>query len=194
MEKVFVCDLDDVVIDLSSQISKDMHDSHGILVPKEDWFYFDFRQYLPLSRKDIFNVIIEKDSLQKAKPFYDSKDFLEGFKDSHVKLFILTSRSWHNDAMKQTVRYFKNNDLHNDKIIISQAGIDKSEYLKQIAEQYEIVGFVDDNVDNIKGALGIVENIYIKNNPWNKHYNNNAAKRVFDLESVAKDLKRKKII
>lgn len=82
MEKVFVCDLDDVVIDLSSQISKDMHDSHGILVPKEDWFYFDFRQYLPLSRKDIFNVIIEKDSLQKAKPFYDSKDFLEGFKDS----------------------------------------------------------------------------------------------------------------
>lgn len=96
--------------------------------------------------------------------------------------------------MGQTVRYFKNNELHNDKIIISQAGIDKSEYLKQIAEQYEIVGFVDDNIDNIKGALGIVNNIYIKNNPWNKHYNNNAVKRVFDLESVAKDLKRKKII
>ena len=194
MEKVFVCDLDDVVIDLSSQISKDMHDSHGILVPKEDWFYFDFRQYLPLERKDIFKVILERDSLQRALPFCDSKDFLDEFKNSDIKLFIVTSRSWHKNAMSETERYFEKNKLHNDKIIISQAGVDKSEYLKKIAEQYEIVGFVDDNVNNIKGALGIVDNIYIKNNPWNKHYNNNAVKRVFDLESVAKDLKRKKII
>lgn len=185
---VFISDLDDVLVDMCSGLIHAFNDKFGLYVPQEKWTHFDFRQYESLTKEQILSVHFEYNLIDSLDVFKGAREFLYTLKENDIDVVIMTSRSWHDRAKEKTINFLKEQDLPVSDVIVSDYNNSKGALIAEIGKNNDLIGFVDDNMKNAESAVGIVDNIYLNDKPWNKTLNKKEIKRVYSLSEILKDL------
>lgn len=188
MRNVFISDLDDVLLDMCGGLINAIQEEHGIYVPMESWTHFDFRQYPTLNNKQILDVHLKYKLINTLKAFEESHVFLDKLNKNNVDVVIVTSRAWHKEAKEKTFEHLKSLNFKVSDVIVTDHRIGKKDVISSISKNNNVIGFVDDNADNVNSVIDVVDNIYLYNKPWNKKYKNNKIKRVSFLEEIYQDL------
>lgn len=185
----FISDLDDVLVDMVKGLINAAHKEHDLYVPFEEWHYFDFRQYPTLTKQQILELHMKYSLIDSLDVFKETRRFLKTLKENNIGTIILTSRSWHPEAKEKTQNYLRKNELDFEEVIISNYAKTKGQMIQEISKDKNVIGFVDDNMDNAKSAVGVVDKIYLMDRPWNKICTDTNLKRIKSVDEILLDLK-----
>ena len=157
MSKVFVTDMDDVLVDLLSEWTKFLNAKHGLNVSPEEIVDWEMSKAYPtLCPQQIFAPLGDANLWYNVKPKKGAVNGLKALKDKGYQVYVATAS--HYNTLKHKLelalfRYF--NFLHYSDIVVC--------YNKQLIECDYIV---DDKIDNLIGHKGVT---FLMDAPYNRN-------------------------
>lgn len=146
MNKIFVTDMDDVLVDLLSAWCAVLNFRYKRKVKVEDIRDWDMRiAYPDLTDKQLYEVLNEDELWQAVEPKGDSVIYLPQIKDLGLTIYICTATHYKNICKKLTnclLKYYPWLD-YKDIIMCHNKAMLKCDYI------------IDDNPDNIKDSTAI---------------------------------------
>lgn len=180
-----ICDLDDTLADLKTPMLDALNKLTGKTLKSEDLTKFDIVSLYGISDQDFFDCLINEKILENLEPFPETKDLLTDLVKKDYNVTIITSRAYHPNALQVTARWFNKYDIPFSRLIISDHGKKKCDYLN---EEENVALFVDDKVENCEDFIASKKSKFVRlyDAPWNQH---SPITRVTDLLQVRKLLK-----
>ena len=169
-------DLDEVVVDLTSEFEKHLELNYGIVWPMDCFVYYDFVQCVFYEDEEL-NNIIEKEMLKvandpdfqfEAEPFDDARDALQKLKRAGHKIYFITSRPTQNQPL--TFRWLRKYDIPFDGLRV----IGHKEPKGFHGMQLKLDMFVDDLEKHLESMLVYKKKwrkgLLLLDKPWNHDY------------------------
>lgn len=187
---VVIFDLDDVVAKMRFETSRVFSKISGKHVPIEEWDLFcsnylygvDFCPQTMMKEQIIERCLVEED----AKHAFDS------IRSLGLDVGIITARGWHDEGRKVTEEWLAKHDIQFD--LLHLVALDKTKYdvFSQLQSDFNIISFIDDQPKYIEQAISheAVENVFIRNHPWNQKVDDSKAKRVNSLTEFVDNVKQ----
>jgi uncharacterized HAD superfamily protein len=167
---VVVLDLDDTLACLKRPLMKVLNKITGKSIHWKEWDRYDICSIYDISHESFRDMLIDSDILLGLNPYEDSIKFVNEIKDLGYEIVIVTARGWHPNAYDVTSQWLKNNDVHYDKLFITNHNEPK---YKKLQNYNRIKLAVDDSYKNIQDYIesGKIDNVVLFHHPWNKNYN-----------------------
>lgn len=194
MKKLFIFDVDDVIYDLKNIIQKALTSETGKNIHCDDWYSFNLNTVYDVELDTIFNAFHKHDILRNGDLNFEIYKVLDYLKQENIETMALTARGWHPEGNLITKTFFEENNIEINKLKVVEHHESKADYIASLTD-YNIVGYIDDNVKHIHQTKTLMGNdigkIFLKNQPWNKSYKfeeNENLIRIDNLLDVNKEI------
>lgn len=159
-------DVDDVVADFWSVATPIFNRKYGVESKKEDHISFSsLEDIYGINYSEFFRTVLEEGVLEQMIPYQGVPEIMRNISEAGHSIVLVTSRSYHPDALEVTSTFFKKNDIPYNELYIKEDGKNKSDYLPHGTHF-----FLDDLPSNLNEieASGKVQNLGLISQPWNK--------------------------
>lgn len=168
-EKWLWFDVDDVLVDASTQLERSLRRLTGIHHPVHEWPSHSFADIYKIAH-DRFDAMREAWAcdrvLERSRVLDGSVDALKMGADKGYKIGLITARGWHPEGRQITQEMVDSNSMPVEQIIVMAFHESKSDLL--LATKTDIVGFADDTPRHVEGALSCGWNGKLVSQPWNR--------------------------
>ncbi len=192
MKQLFIFDVDDVIYDLKNVIYRALLDVTGKDIKPDNWHSFNLNEVYGVDINTIFESFHKFDILRNGELNKSIYPVIEYLNKNNIETVAVTARGWHLEGNEITRKFFDDNEINIGKIHVVQHHEKKSEVISKF-ENFDIVGYIDDNARHIQETRAIcgnnIKNYFLKDQPWNKSYNHeDDVYRINDLLDVPKKL------
>ncbi len=185
MNKIFVTDMDDVLVDLLSAWIRVLNFRYRKSVTTEQVKDWDMRLAYPdLTDKELYGVLNEDELWQQVKPKGDSAEYLKRIKDAGYDVFVCTATHYKNIGKKLThclLKYYPWLD-YKDIIMCHNKAMINCQFI------------VDDNPENMRNSRAVR---FLMDCPHNQNadescydYRVTSMKEVFDIVNELEKVER----
>ena len=184
-------DLDEVVVDLTSEMEKHIGATYGIEWPAECFINYDFRTCVfspdEETNRNIINDMVvvanDPDFQINASPVEGAVEALHKLKRVGHKLFFITSRPKQNQP--HTFKWLRDNDIPFDRLAVVGKSIPKGLF----GRKYVLDMFVDDLEPHLESMLHYKKRwskvLLLLDRPWNSNYiDGSKFQRVFNWQEI----------
>lgn len=178
--KTIVFDLDDTLANLKDPMVDCLNSLTGKNLQSSDLFKFDTTDIYGITNQDFFNCLINNDILDNLEPFIETRTLLTDLLKNDYNITIITSRAYHPDAFEVTKNWFAKYEIPYSRIIISEHGKKKSDY---VTKEENVILFIDDRIENCEDFIASRKayNVRLFDAPWNQQ---SSIARVANLSEV----------
>lgn len=191
-------DLDDVLVDLRSHLSKSMSDRMGRHIDWRHWQSYNFYEGM-MSHQDFMQMIIDDRLLEQCRPEHGALEVLQELNKEGIKIAIITARGFHPEGFAVTMEMLQRSGMPFDRLHIVEHRKGKAEPALSIEN---LVAYADDHaahLDAISSAFGRANrdlHLSLVTRPWNasadgyhrvehlKQFMHEALKRCERLDSI----------
>lgn len=180
MDKNVVLDLDDCLADFREPMCTLLRNITRKDIHWHSWDTYNVGEsFYGITGEEFCDSIIEHNILENLKPHSETKSILLELKKRNYNLIIISARGFHPFAYDITRKWFVNNDLLYDEIIITEHGKSKADYIKD----RKISLAIDDNIMNCESFIdsGKCDHVLLYDMPWNKNSEISRIKTLNDI-------------
>ena len=184
-------DLDEVVVDLTTEFEKYLDINYGIEWPIECFVYYNFVKCV-FHHDEEFNARIVEDMLKvansaefqyQAEPFPDAVDVLQRLKRAGHKIYFITSRPRQNQPL--TFKWLRKYDIPFDGLEVIGHGEHKGFYGRRL----NLDMFVDDLLKHLESMVAYKKRwrkgLLLLDKPWNNDYSDSTKfTRVYNWKEI----------
>lgn len=175
-----ILDLDDVICDMSTPLSKALKVDTGKHIEPKDWSTFNLAEIYEVASETIFETLNRHEIIKHVKPVEHAKESIKLFRELEFKVHIVTSRKPLDPSGEITQNWLDENQIAVDELSITCHSAGKSEVAKKVRPLY----FVDDHGGNlIDCAPYCTKSALLIDKPWNQKY---AFNRLASLEELVR--------
>ena len=162
-------DLDDVLVDLRTHLSRSISERMGRHIDWRNWQSYNFYEGM-MSHQDFMSMIIEDRLLEKCRPEPGAVEALEKLHKENIKIAIITARGFHPEGHAVTCESLRLSGMPFDRLHIVEHGKGKADPALSIEN---LVAYVDDHaahLDAISKAFGQAGrdlHLSLVSRPWN---------------------------
>ena len=180
MKKTIVLDCDDTIADLKSLMMESLNKLTGKSLKENDLYKFGINDIYGITDQGFYDCMINNHILENIKPFSETKGLLTDLLKSEYDVIIITSRAYHPNALKVTREWFAKYEIPYSKLIISEHGKKKSDYVEK---EDNVVLFIDDRIENCEDFISSGKSKMVKlfDQPWNQY---SSIDRITNLSEV----------